>query len=50
VPAGGSHEQSSTLTAALLGGFAFAGLFWTSLLLVRLRRRRRRAAVHNALP
>jgi hypothetical protein len=50
VPAGGSHEQSSTLTAALLGGFALAGLFWTSLLLVRLRRRRRRAAVHNALP
>jgi murein DD-endopeptidase MepM/ murein hydrolase activator NlpD len=50
VPTGGSQEQSSTLTAALLGGFALAGLFWTSLLLARLRRRRRRAAVHSALP
>jgi murein DD-endopeptidase MepM/ murein hydrolase activator NlpD len=50
VPAAGSQEQSSTLTAPLLGGFALAGLFWTSLLLARLRRRRKRAAVHNALP
>ena len=39
VSAAGAKDRTSTLTVPLLGGLASAAVFWTAVLLARLRRR-----------